>query len=140
MLRIRAAAAAHACAAAVVDGAALTGAGEAGVPVGFCGAAGGAAAARRRLLTEAALAGEAFAGLDGPPRRLTLRHPRRGERFAPLGLGAETTLARHLAAARVPADRRPRTVVLDVDGPPPGWGAPRPPGLRRPSGWPRVLL
>ena len=26
-----------------------------------------------------------------PPRRVTLRHPRRGERFAPLGLGGETT-------------------------------------------------
>ena len=52
----------------------------------------------------------------GPPRRVTLRHPRRGERFAPLGLGGETTLARHLAAARVPAERRPLAVVLDVDG------------------------
>jgi hypothetical protein len=117
VLRIRAVAAAHTCAAAVVDGAALAGAGEAGVAVGFCGAVW-----RVRLLPgatidiEAAQAGEAFAGLDGLPRRVTLRHPRRGERFAPLGLGVETTLAHHLAAARVPADRRPRAVVLDVDG------------------------
>ena len=117
VLRIRAVAAAHACAAAVVDGAAIAGAGDAGVPVAFCGGVW-----RVRLLPgaafdlEAARAGEAFAGLDGLPRRVTLRHPLRGERFAPLGLGVETTLAHHLAAARVPADRRPRAVVLDVDG------------------------
>ena len=47
---------------------------------------------------------------------MTLRHPRRGERFAPSGLGGETTVARFLAAARVPASLRPRAVVLDVDG------------------------
>ena len=92
-----------------VDGAALAAAGEAGVAVALLRRAPGAL----RLLPgavfdrEAALAGEAFAGLGGPPRRVTLRHPRRGERFAPLGLGRETTLARYLAAARVPAERRP---------------------------------
>ncbi len=43
----------------------------------------------------------------GSPRRVTLRHPRRGERFEPLGLGRETTVARYLAAARVPVDLRP---------------------------------
>ncbi|MGE5228440.1 MAG: tRNA lysidine(34) synthetase TilS C-terminal domain-containing protein, partial [Deltaproteobacteria bacterium] len=59
---------------------------------------------------------EAFAGLGALPRRVTLRHPRRGERFAPLGLGGETTVARHLAAARVPVERRALAVVLDVDG------------------------
>ena len=117
VLRIRAVAAAHTCAAAVVDGAAVADAGEAGLAVAFCGAAW-----RVRLLPgaafdlQAAQAGAAFAGLDGLPRRVTLRHPRRGERFAPLGLGVETTVARYLAAARVPADRRPRAVVLDVDG------------------------
>ena len=47
---------------------------------------------------------------------MTLRHPRRGERFAPLGLGHETTVARFLAAARVPAAARARALVLDVDG------------------------
>ena len=117
VLRIRALAAAHTCAPAALDGKAVAAAGEAGVGAGFCGAVW-----RVRLLPgavfdrEAAQAGEAFAGLDGPPRRVTLRHPRRGERFAPFGLGGETTLARHLAAARVPADRRPLAVVLDVDG------------------------
>ena len=116
-LRLRATAPAHACATTVLDGAALAAAGEAGITAGFCGGLW-----RLRLLPgevfdrEAAHAGEAFAGLAGAPRRVTLRHPRRGARFAPLGLGGETTLARSLAAARVPAERRPLTPVLDVDG------------------------
>ena len=55
-------------------------------------------------------------GLFAPPRRLTLRHPRRGDRFAPIGLGAETTVARFLAAQRVPRERRGRALVVDVDG------------------------
>ena len=45
-----------------------------------------------------------------------LRHPRRGERFDPLGLGGETTVARYLAAARVPVEQRPLAPLLDVDG------------------------
>ena len=116
LLRIRAAAPAHACAPAAVTGAALADAGDSGVGVTFCGRAW-----RLRLLPgaafdrRAALAGDAFAGLDGLPRRVTLRHPRRAERFAPLGLGRETTVARYLAAARVPADLRPLVPVLDVD-------------------------
>ena len=116
LLRIRAVAPAHACTAASVDGAALADAGAGGVGVTFCGRAW-----RLRLLPgaafdrRAALAGEAFAGLAGTPRHVTLRHPRRGERFEPLGLGHETTVARYLAAARVPVDLRPRVPVLDVD-------------------------
>jgi hypothetical protein len=47
---------------------------------------------------------------------VTLRHARRGERFAPFGLGRETTVARYLAAARVPAEQRPLAPLLDVDG------------------------
>ena len=79
---------------------------------------------------EAALAGEAFAGLAAPPRRVTLRHPRRGERFAPLGLGGETTVARYLAAARVPAELRPlRRRARRRRRAPPGSAAPAaPPG------------
>lgn len=117
VLRIRLVAAGHTCAPLALEGAGLAAAGEAGVTVRFCDGRW-----RVRLLPGAALdraaaiAGEGFAGLAGPPRRVTLRHPRRGERFAPLGLGGETTLARHLAAARVPAERRPLAVVLDVDG------------------------
>ncbi len=116
-LRVRAVAAAHACAPAVVDGAAIAAAGEAGLAVGFCGRVwrlrlrDGAAFDR-----EAALAGAAFAGLTAVPRRVTLRHARRGERFAPLGLGGETTAARYLAAARVPVEQRPQAPLLDVDG------------------------
>jgi hypothetical protein len=85
--------------------------------VAFCGRAW-----RLRLLSgaaldrDAALAGEAFAGLTVAPRRVVLRHPRRGERFSPLGLGGETTVARYLAAARVPVERRPVAPLLDVDG------------------------
>jgi tRNA(Ile)-lysidine synthase len=116
-LRLRIPARSHVCAPAALDGLELAAAGAAGLAVGFCGGRW-----RLRLLPgaafdrEGALAGEVFAGLAGRPRRVTLRHPRRGERFAPLGLGGETTLARYLAAARVPAERRPLTPVLDVDG------------------------
>lgn len=116
LLRIRAVRPRHACSPAVVAGAALDGAGETGLAVAFCGRTW-----RMRLLPgaafdrRAALSGEAFAGLGGLPRSVTLRHPRRGERFAPLGLRRETTVARYLAAARVPADLRPLVSVLDVD-------------------------
>ncbi len=116
-LRLRAAAAPHRCPPAETQGEELAAAGDAGVTAGFCGARWrirllpGAAFDRR-----AALAGEAFAGLPSPPRRVALRHPRRGERFAPSDLGGETTVARYLAAARVPAGLRPLAVVLDVDG------------------------
>ena len=60
--------------------------------------------------------GRAFVGLDAVPGIVTLRHPRRGERFAPLGLGRETTVARYLAGARAPAPARPRATVVDIDG------------------------
>jgi tRNA(Ile)-lysidine synthase len=117
VLHLRAAAPPHACASAVVDGAALESAQDGGVALRFCDRRW-----RLRLLPggvferDAALGGEAFAGLSAAPRRVALRHPRRGERFAPSGLGRETTVARFLAAARVPASERPRAVVLDVDG------------------------
>jgi tRNA(Ile)-lysidine synthase len=117
LLRIRAVRPPHACAPTEADGAALGDAGDGGLAVSFCGRAW-----RVRLLRGAAFdlggarAGEAFAGLSAAPRRVTLRHPRRGERFAPLGLGRETTLARYLAAQHVAADARPLVPVLDVDG------------------------
>ena len=117
LLRIRPLRPQHACAPAVLEGEALADAGAAGLPVAFCGRRW-----RVRLLPgavldrRAALAGEAFAGLGERPRRVTLRHPRRGERFAPLGLGRGTTVARYLAAARVPAGLRPLVPLLDVDG------------------------
>ncbi|MEZ5125200.1 MAG: tRNA lysidine(34) synthetase TilS [Thermoleophilia bacterium] len=59
---------------------------------------------------------QAAVGLAEPPQAVVIRHPRRGERFRPLGLAAETTVARFLAGARVLADERARAVVLDVDG------------------------
>ena len=64
----------------------------------------------------AAARGDAFIGLARTPRLVTLRHPRRGERFAPRGLGGATTVARFLAAAGVPADGRPLALVVDVAG------------------------
>jgi tRNA(Ile)-lysidine synthase len=132
-LRIRANVEAHVCRPVVVDGAALAAAGEAGLTAGFCGGVW-----RLRLVPgavpdpKAAPAGAGFAGLEAPPRRVTLRHPRRGERFAPLGLGRETTVARHLAAARVPAELRPRAVVLDVDGRAAWLGGPAPSRVAQP--------
>lgn len=57
-----------------------------------------------------------FVALGRPSCAVTLRHPRRGDRFAPLGLHAETTVARFLAAGHVPVAERQRAAVVDVDG------------------------
>ena len=76
-----------------------------------------------------AAAGEGFAGLAAAPARVLVRHPRRAERFAPAGLGGETTVARFLAAARVPPEERRRAVVLELDGAT-AWLAFRGPGGR----------
>ena len=59
---------------------------------------------------------QAWVGLDEAPRRAVLRHPRRGDRFQPLGQQAATTVARFLAAAHVPPERRPEALVLEIDG------------------------
>jgi hypothetical protein len=111
----------------------LAAAGQTGLTARFCGDGW-----RVRLLPgavvdhRAARDGAAFAGLDAAPTRVALRHPRRGERFAPLGLGRETTVARHLAAARLPAELRPCTVVLDVDGRVAWLGGPAPSRVAQP--------
>ena len=105
---------AHACGDLAVEGERLAAAPEHGAPVSFCGRR-----LRVRLQPGSVVRKDTpgdWLGLGAPPGHLTLRHPRRGERFAPLGLGAETTVARFLAAARVPADARSRALVLDVDG------------------------
>lgn len=115
-LRLRRCEPAHACPAVAVDGAALAAAGDEGCALVWCGDS-----YRARLLAPtgfdraAAAAGQAFVGLAAPPRGVTLRHPRRGERFGPLGLGEETTVARFLAAARVPAAERARALALLAD-------------------------
>jgi tRNA(Ile)-lysidine synthase len=107
----------HACSAAALSGAALAAAGEEGCALDWCGRS-----YRARLIgpagfdRSAAAVGEAFVGLPAPPSTVTLRHPRRGERFVPLGLAEETTVARFLAAARVPVPERARAVVLEADG------------------------
>lgn len=116
-LRVRRSRPAHACSPVELAGAALAVAGQEGCALEWCGRP-----YRARLLgpagfdRSAAAAGEAFAGLVAPPRVVTLRHPRRGERFVPLGLGEETTVTRFLAAARVPAGERARALVLEADG------------------------
>jgi len=115
-LRLRRREPAHACSPVAVDGAALAAAGDEGCALVWCGRS-----YRARLLAPAgfdraaAAAGQAFVGLAAPPRGVTLRHPRRGERFGPLGLGEETTVARFLAAARVPAAERARALALVAD-------------------------
>ena len=112
-LRLRRREPAHVCATVSLDGAALAAAGGEGVALAACGRS-----FRARLLDGAELErdpGRAFVGLAAPPLRVTLRHPRRGERFAPLGLGHETTVARFLAGARTPAPERARALVLTVD-------------------------
>jgi tRNA(Ile)-lysidine synthase len=59
---------------------------------------------------------EAWIGLGVLPGSVLLRHPRRGERFAPLGAGGSTTVYQFLADHAVPAAERPRVLVIDVDG------------------------
>jgi hypothetical protein len=93
-------------------GAAGTAAATAGT--GFCGRT-----FRAELLAgphNATAAGEGFLGLGAAPRTVLLRHPRRGERFVPLGMTGETSLARYMAAAKVPRSARPAAVVAEVDG------------------------
>ncbi len=116
-LVIRRAPPAHGCTPAEVAWSELAAAGGAGAPLDFCGRRFRVALAMGAALDLAAASrGEACVGLCAAPRRVSLRHPRRGERFAPYGLGSETTAARFLAAARAPADERARAVGLVADG------------------------
>jgi tRNA(Ile)-lysidine synthase len=113
VLRLRRRAPAHVCAPASIDGAALVVAGGEGVVFAACGRS-----FRARLLDGPALerdSARAFVGLARTPRRVTLRHPRRGEPFAPSGLGGVTTVARFLAGARAPTAERARALVLTID-------------------------
>jgi len=71
----------------------------------------------RGPLPEAAVVfGTAALGLDERLDAVTLRHPRCGDRFRPLGLGAEVSLQRFLSAQKVPRDVRPRSLVVEADG------------------------
>ena len=113
-LHFRAREAKHACAPVSVDGAALAAAGGEGIALATCGRA-----FRARLHEGPVLErdpGRVFVGVPELPGHVVLRHARRGERFAPLGLGHETTVARFLAAARAPAPARARALVIAVDG------------------------
>ncbi len=121
-LRIRAVGAAHVCPQAVVDGAALAAAGEAGLAVEFC-----ARVWRLRLRPgaafdrEAALAGAAFAGLSGraAARDAAARAPRRALRPARAGrrdhgrplLGGGAGSRRAAPAGAAARRRRPRRLA-----------------------------
>lgn len=114
-LRLRRRSPAHSCDDVVLDRAALSTALAAdGLPVDFCGR-------RFRVRLERGPALERDAahprlGLAAVPERVVFGHPKRGEGFVPLGLGAETTVLRYLAGARVPAEARGRALVLDIEG------------------------
>ena len=113
-LRLRPRQPAHSCDDVALEGAALSTASADGLPVDFCGRR-----FRVRLERGPALerdAARACLGLAAAPERLVFRHPKRGERFVPHGLGAETTVLRYLAGARVPAEARGRALVLDIEG------------------------
>jgi tRNA(Ile)-lysidine synthase len=101
----------HVCAALEV---AIGPPGTPGVPIAFCG---------RRFTLELLIGAhrsadpaEAYLGLAAAPRSVVFRHPRRGERFTPLGMTAETSIAAFLKNAKVPAAERGRAVVVEVDG------------------------
>jgi tRNA(Ile)-lysidine synthase len=104
----------HACDDVELAGGHLATEAASGVVVWFCGRA------IRVWLRPGAHRGADAAcgslGLAGPPGTVSLHHPRRAERFAPSGLGAETTVARFLAAARVPPDLRAMSLVVGLDG------------------------
>ena len=59
---------------------------------------------------------EAWIAVDRPDVTVTLRHPRRGERFVPLGMAGPVLVSSFLAAAKVPASARPLTVAADLGG------------------------
>lgn len=59
---------------------------------------------------------EAWIGLGTAPRLVTLRHPQRGERFAPFGAEGSTTVLQFLADRRAPRAARERALVVAVDG------------------------
>jgi tRNA(Ile)-lysidine synthase len=60
-------------------------------------------------------ADQAWIGLAGVPGSVLLRHPRRAERFVPLGAGGSATVLQFLADHAVPVAERRRALVIEVD-------------------------
>ena len=58
---------------------------------------------------------QAWLGLAQPPNSVLLRHPRRAERFAPLGAGGSVTVLQFLADHAVPVAERRRALVIEID-------------------------
>jgi tRNA(Ile)-lysidine synthase len=58
----------------------------------------------------------AVIGLSRSPRRVWLRHPRRGERFVPYGAAQPRSVARLLVAAKVSRAARADAIVVEIDG------------------------
>jgi len=86
------------------------------VAVRFCGRSLSLGLLQGPLPDAASVPATAALGLDEQLESVTLRHPRDGDRFRPLGLGAEVPLQRFLSAQKVPRDERPRSLVVEADG------------------------
>jgi tRNA(Ile)-lysidine synthase len=112
-LRLRRRVPVHSCAPAGVDLRDVVAAEGEGVALDWCGR-------RFRLRLERGAPrlfdpAQAWLAVSTGVRRVVLRHPVRGDRFAPLGVGGATTVARFLAGARASRDERAGAVVVAVD-------------------------
>ena len=142
VLRIRAVAAAHACAPAVLDGQAVAAAGEAGVTTAFCGAVWRAARCCPAASSRARPRSPARASPGSTACRRGSRCVTRAAASASRR-SASAARRRSRATSPPPASRRPGAPSRSSStstAAPPGWAAPPPPGLRSPSGWPTVML
>ena len=57
---------------------------------------------------------EAWLAVERPDAAVTLRHPRRGDRFRPLGMDESLLVSGFLSAAKVPRAARSRAVVAEM--------------------------
>jgi tRNA(Ile)-lysidine synthase len=59
---------------------------------------------------------EAWLAVERPDAAVVLRHPRRGDRFRPLGMDESLLVSGFLSAAKVPRAARARVVVAEMGG------------------------